>query len=140
LTDVAHGADAASPAAPIDPVLREILGNEVALHAGVIDAWLAECAATPLVPGEPVVRAVHTLHGAITMVEIDTVAAVLAPLETYVKRLRAASAPPAADGLAAMAECVELLRATMAHIEAGGIGSTEPRPDLVARIAALRDT
>jgi len=137
LTDDVDASDTGS-ATPIDPVLREILGKEIAMHAAVIESWLADCANEPLVPTEPVVRAVHTLHGAISMVDIGAVSAVLAPLESWVKRLVAASVPPDAEGLAVFAECAAMLRETMAYIDAGG---NEPaqRPDLVARAAALRD-
>lgn len=130
--------DGAALATPIDPVLREILGNEIAMHATVIENWLAACAQEPIVPTEPVVRAVHTLHGAISMVDIAAVVEVLAPLETYVKRLRAASNSPDAEGLAAFAECIDVLRTTMARIDSAG-GDAPDRSDLAARIVALRD-
>ncbi len=132
-----------APASTIDPVLREILSKEVAMHVATITDYLDACDSEPggLVPSESVVRAVHTLNGAISMVDIANVSHALAPLESYVKRLRAAHLCPDESGQNALAECVELLRNTMMEINSdpsSAVGGLD-RPDLIARIIALRD-
>jgi chemosensory pili system protein ChpA (sensor histidine kinase/response regulator) len=135
-----QAAFAASPLPNIDPVLFEILKSEVAAHLGVIDGYLAELRATPSLPAsEPLLRAVHTLNGAIAMVDIPVISHVLAPLEGYIKRLRASQHAPDSTGAAALGEASVLVRDTIAALE-----TAHPQlPDsaaLAARIADLRDT
>jgi chemosensory pili system protein ChpA (sensor histidine kinase/response regulator) len=129
----------AGPLPNVDPVLFDILQSEVAAHLGTIEDYLARCAPEPVRASEPLLRAVHTLNGAIAMVDIPAIGNVLAPLESYVKRLRGASAAPELDGIAALHETVALTREVMQRLEAR-------RPDLpdsgalADRVAALRDS
>ena len=130
---------AAGPLPNVDPVLFEILKSEVATHLSAIDAYLEQWHASPSLPvSEPLLRAVHTLNGAIAMVDIPTITHVLAPLEGYVKRLRARQASPDVAGAAALAESSALVRDSIAALE-----TARPQlPDsdaLAARIADLRD-
>jgi len=128
----------AGPLPNIDPVLFDILQSEVAAHLDVADEYLANCAPTPVRASESLLRAVHTLNGAIAMVDIPSIGNVLAPLETYIKRLRAADTVPSADGIAAMRDTVALTRDVMRRLESGDA----QLPDsgvLVARMTALRD-
>src|SRR5690606_19899890 len=86
----------------------------------------------------PVLRAVHTLSGAIAMVEIGTLSQVLAPLEGYLKRLRAQATPVDADGIAVLAESAALVREVMQRLDSG----SSELPDsgaLAERISAMRD-
>ncbi len=121
---------------PIDAVLLEILRSETAQHLETLRGWLDQ-------PGdgsvsEPLLRAVHTLNGAIAMVDIPAVGHALAPLETYLKRLRGSTQAMPAEGRAALAETATLIERVMAEYD-------RPRPQvpdsdgLAARIAALRD-
>ncbi|WP_297903910.1 Hpt domain-containing protein [Metallibacterium sp.] len=121
---------------PIDAVLLEILRSETAQHLDIIQAWLAA-------PGdrgvsEPLLRAVHTLNGAIAMVDIPVIGHVLAPLETYLKRLRGSAEPMPADGREALGEAAALITQIMAEYD-------RERPEvpdsdaLAARLAELRD-
>ncbi|HET6545786.1 MAG TPA: Hpt domain-containing protein, partial [Rhodanobacteraceae bacterium] len=147
IPDVAptHG-DAGTPGAgagpgllaDIDPVLFDILKTEVAGHLATVGAYLDECSPEPLLPTEPALRAVHTLTGAIAMVDIPTIAEVLAPLEGYFKRLRAASQPPLAAGVALIGEALALVRDVMTGLESGA-GELPDAGPLAARIATLRD-
>ncbi len=84
----------AGPMPNIDPVLFDILKSEVAAHLGVIGDYLDRCASAPVVASEALLRAVHTLNGAIAMVDIPALGQVLAPLEGYIKRLRGVGAAP----------------------------------------------
>ncbi|HST28851.1 MAG TPA: Hpt domain-containing protein [Rudaea sp.] len=134
-----QAAFAAGPLPNVDPVLFDILKSEVAAHLAAIDGYLSDWRATPSLPvSEPLLRAVHTLNGAIAMVDIPTITHVLAPLEGYSKRLRAGNRTLDADGAAALGEASTLVRDCIASLE-----SPHPQmPDssaLAARIAELRD-
>ncbi len=128
----------AGPLPNIDPVLFDILQSEVAAHLDVIDDYRARCVPEPVVASEALLRAVHTLNGAIAMVDIPTIGHVLAPLESYVKRLRGVTAAPDAAGIDALGETATLTREVMLRLEA----RNPELPDsttLVARVTALRD-
>ncbi|HEX4480654.1 MAG TPA: Hpt domain-containing protein [Rudaea sp.] len=130
----------AGPLPNIDPVLFDILKSEVASHLDTIDGYLDALKATPGTPAtEPLLRAVHTLNGAIAMVDIPVISAVLAPLEGYVKRLRARQQAPDAAGAAAMAETSQLVAGVIAELQ--NDNPQMPNSDeLAARVAQLRDT
>jgi chemosensory pili system protein ChpA (sensor histidine kinase/response regulator) len=130
----------AEPLPNIDPVLFEILKSEVATHLGVIDGYVEELRSAPALPAsEPLLRAVHTLNGAIAMVDIPVISHVLAPLEGYIKRLRAERRAPNAAGLAALAECSILVNQAITALE--DVHPRMPNSDaLAARVAELRDT
>ena len=131
---------AASPLPNIDPVLFDILKSEVTTHLGVIDAYIAELEHAPSTPvGEPVLRAVHTLNGAIAMVDIPVISHVLAPLEGFVKRLRAEHRAPDAAGARALRDSSQLVRDAISALEMPG-GAMPDSSALAARIVALRDT
>jgi chemosensory pili system protein ChpA (sensor histidine kinase/response regulator) len=128
----------AGPLPNIDPVLFDILQSEVAAHLSVIDDYLTRCEPAPVVASEALLRAAHTLHGAIAMVDIPVIGHVLAPLESYVKRLRGVAAAPDAAGINALRETAALTREVMRRLEA----RTPELPDssaLAARVTALRD-
>jgi len=128
----------ASPLPNIDPVLFDILETEVATHVGVIDDYLAGADPHDATISESLLRAVHTFHGAVAMVDIPAIGDVLAPLETYVKRLRASRVPVSAQGLDALRDTAVLAREVMRRLSA----QEAPLPDstdLTARIVALRD-
>ncbi|MBO9665127.1 Hpt domain-containing protein [Dokdonella sp.] len=128
----------AGPLPNVDPVLFDILQSEVAAHLGTIEDYLARCVPEPVRASEPLLRAVHTLNGAIAMVDIPPIGAVLAPLESYVKRLRGAAAAPDADGIAALQETIALTREVMQRLEAGRSDLPDSHA-LAVRVAALRD-
>jgi len=129
----------AGPLPNIDPVLFDILQSEVAAHLAVVDDYVAHCEPEAVRASESLLRAVHTLNGAIAMVDIPAIGNVLAPLETYIKRLRAADRVPARVGVAAMRDTAALTREVMQRLE-----SRDPQlPDstaLAARMVALRDS
>ncbi|HET7924138.1 MAG TPA: Hpt domain-containing protein, partial [Rhodanobacteraceae bacterium] len=128
----------AGPAANIDPVLFDILKSEVAQHLGVIGDYLDRSTPMPVVASETLLRAVHTLNGAIAMVDIAPLGHVLAPLEGYIKRLRGIGAAPGADGIAALEDTVSLARDVVQRLDMG-IGELPDSSGLVHRVIALRD-
>ncbi len=128
----------AGPTPNIDPVLFDILKSEVAQHLGVIGDYLDRSAPTPVVASETLLRAVHTLNGAIAMVDIPALGHVLAPLEGYIKRLRGIAAAPDADGITALEDTVSLARDVVQRLDMR-IGELPDSSDLVLRVTALRD-
>ncbi|WP_297830658.1 Hpt domain-containing protein [Thermomonas sp.] len=131
-------APAETVAVAVDPVLLEILGSEVGGHLETIDAWLAEARAGDARPTDALVRAIHTLNGAFAMTEVPSVTEFTAPAEGYVRRLIAAQAAPDADGIAAIGEMADAVRASTAALQ-----ETPDRVPLFAtlgeRMSALRD-
>lgn len=128
----------AGPLPNIDPVLFDILKSEVGQHLAVVDAFVDDSRRQPQPATDVLLRAVHTLHGAIAMVDIPVIGHVLAPLEGYVKRLRARDEIPGAVGLAALTDASTLARNVMIALENGD--AAMPDSDtLVERIIALRD-
>ncbi len=126
------------PLPPVDAVLLEILRSEVVQHLSTVRDYLIACKAQPQPVSEPLLRAVHTLNGAIAMVDIPVIGHVLAPFESYLKRLRALDQLPAPDGVHALADAATLIEQVMAQYDA----ITPVLPDsgtLAARVAALRD-
>ncbi len=123
---------------PMDPVLMEILRSEIAQHLATLRAALDAAGENEVSIDEPMLRAVHTLHGAIAMVEVPLLAEVLSPLEGYFKRLRAWNEPLRQDGREALVEAMQVTEQVAAQFDA-----SEPvLPDtenLVRRLCALRD-
>jgi chemosensory pili system protein ChpA (sensor histidine kinase/response regulator) len=123
---------------PVDPMLLEILRSEVGQHLGTMRDYLAHGDA-PKPINDAMVRAAHTLHGAVAMVDIPVLAAVLTPLETWFKRMRAAHVAPDAEGIAALRDSVALTDHVISQFDA-----PDPEiPDstaLAERLARLRDT
>ncbi|HVT32170.1 MAG TPA: Hpt domain-containing protein, partial [Rhodanobacteraceae bacterium] len=128
----------AGPTPNIDPVLFDILKSEVAAHLGVIGDYLDRWADTTAPASEALLRAVHTLNGAIAMVDLPALGHVLAPLEGYVKRLRGIGAAPDGEGIAALEDTIALAREVVARLDSG-IGALPDSSSLVQRVVALRD-
>lgn len=129
---------AAPPLPPVDAVLLDILRAEVAQYLTVIRANLARAGGDELPVDDALLRAVHTLHGAIGMVDIPVLIQVLAPLEGLIKRVRASGQPLRQEGVQALTDAADLVDHVMDQFDA-----PDPRvPDvsgLAARIAVLRD-
>ena len=123
---------------PVDPVLLEILRSEIVQHLTTVRDYLSTCGTDPQPVSEPLLRAMHTLNGAIAMVDIPVIGHVLAPFESYLKRLRALEQTPDADGVRALADAVVLIEQVMAQYDT--VNPVLPDSDpLAARVAALRD-
>ncbi|KAF1006662.1 MAG: Chemotaxis protein CheA [Luteibacter sp.] len=123
---------------PVDAVLLDILRTEVAQYLHVIRAYLTRAGQGELPVDDALLRAVHTLHGAIGMVDIPLLIQVLAPLEGLIKRVRASGQPLHRAGVDVLGEAADLVDHVMALFDT----PEAPVPDvfdLAARIAALRD-
>ncbi len=106
----------------------------------MVDGFVAEAqvAHQPLPASEPLLRAVHTLNGAVAMVDVPVITQVLAPLENYIKRLCAGHQAPTPDGLMVLSEASELIRRVLAALDRQT--HLPNADDLAQRIGMLRDT
>ncbi|HEY9511262.1 MAG TPA: Hpt domain-containing protein, partial [Rhodanobacter sp.] len=122
---------------PVDPVLLEILRSEVAQYVQLLRAAIQQSDGE-LPVSEELLRAVHTLHGAIAMVDIPLLTQLLAPLEVLFKRLRASAAALSTDGVQSLAQTIDVVDCVMRQFDAA-----QPQlPDvdaLTAQLIALRD-
>lgn len=122
---------------PVDSVLLEILRSEVAQYLQTIRAHIGR-SGSELRVEDALLRAVHTLHGAIAMVDIPLLTQLLSPLESLLKRLRAANVPLSTEGVHLLGRSADVVDHVMAQFDA-----TDPQlPDvdaLIARITELRD-
>jgi chemosensory pili system protein ChpA (sensor histidine kinase/response regulator) len=122
---------------PVDPVLLEILRSEVAQYLQIIRN-AANFADDELAVEDSLLRAVHTLHGAIAMVEIPLLMQLLSPLESLLKRLRAAGQPLSTEGVRLLRQSADVVDGVMAQFDAA-----HPQlPDasaLIERLEQLRD-
>jgi len=122
---------------PVDPVLLEILRSEVAQYLQTIRAAIQR-SKNDLPIGEELLRAVHTLHGAIAMVDIPLLTQLLSPLEGLFKRLRAANLPLSSDGVSLLGQTVDVVDHVMGQFDVA-----EPQlpsvDTLTAQIIAMRD-
>ncbi|MEO8998370.1 MAG: Hpt domain-containing protein, partial [Rhodanobacter sp.] len=122
---------------PVDPVLLEILRSEVAQYLQTIRAAIQRCK-NELPIGEELLRAVHTLHGAIAMVDIPLLTQLLSPLEGLFKRLRAANLPLSSDGVKLLGQSVDVVDHVMGQFDVAE--PQLPNVDaLTAQITAMRD-
>ncbi|TAH45377.1 MAG: response regulator [Gammaproteobacteria bacterium] len=129
----------AGPLPNLDPVLFDILKSETEMHLGVFEDFLAQARSSAMPVSEPLLRAAHTLSGAISMVEMRELAALLGPLETYLKRMRAGSSTVDAEGISVLSETAEIVRETMRRLDSGA--QSLPATDAItARVCALRDS
>jgi len=122
---------------PIDPVLLEILRSEVAQYLQTIRAAIQRSeGALPV--SEELLRAVHTLHGAIAMVDIPLLTQLLSPLEGLFKRLRASGQPLPVAGVRLLGQAADVVDRVMTQFDAP---AALPNADaLTAQITEMRDS
>ncbi|HEY8682918.1 MAG TPA: Hpt domain-containing protein, partial [Rhodanobacter sp.] len=122
---------------PVDPVLLEILRSEVAQYLQTIRATIQR-SGHELPIGEELLRAVHTLHGAIAMVDIPLLTQLLSPLEGLFKRLRASNLPLSPEGVRLLGQSADVVDHVMVQFD---VASPQlPNVDaLTAQIVDMRD-
>ena len=123
-----------------DPVLVDILKSESAAHVLVIRAYVTQVnsAASSLPVSEALLRAVHTLNGAIAMVDLPFVSNVLAPLEGYLKRVKNAAGLVDERGIDALSSTGDLVERMIKGIELGDVANIDSS-ELEAIVIGLRD-
>ena len=122
---------------PIDPVLLEILRSEVAQYLATIRTEINRVDGELRV-GDSLLRAVHTLHGAIAMVDIPLLTQLLSPLESLLKRLRAANKPLSPEGVLLLSQSADAVDHVMGQFDV----ASPQLPDLdslIHRLIELRD-
>ena len=123
---------------PIDPVLLDILRTEVSQYQQTIRTALSRTDDGHLPVDDALLRAVHTLHGAIGMVDIAPLIQVLAPMEGLLKRVRAGSGSLSPEGVLALGDVADLVDHIMAQFD-----DDEPYvpavDQLADRISRMRD-
>ncbi len=123
----------------VDPMLMEILSSEITSHVATMRRFLAEAEllASPPPVTEELLRAVHTMNGALSMVDLPVLTRFVGPLEGYLKRLRAQGHEPSFEGVEALRDSANCIEATMHSLENHlTVSSTEFLAD---RVVALRD-
>ncbi|WP_109124577.1 Hpt domain-containing protein [Dyella sp. C11] len=123
---------------PIDPVLLEILRSEVAQYLATIRTAINRTDGELRVE-DSLLRAVHTLHGAIAMVDIPVLTQLLSPLESLLKRLRAAGKPLSPEGVLLLSQSADAVDHVMGQFDV----ASPQLPDLdslIHRLAELRDS
>ncbi|WP_266169706.1 Hpt domain-containing protein [Dyella subtropica] len=122
---------------PVDPVLLEILRSEVAQYLQTIRHAINRVHGELRVD-DGLLRAVHTLHGAIAMVDIALLTQLLSPLESLLKRLRAAGEPLSVEGVSLLGKSADAVDHIMTQFDV----EHPVLPDLdalIQRIVELRD-
>ncbi len=136
-----HGGATIAHVSPldVDPVLMEILRSEVGAHLQAIRDYLAEWYGDGqgMPATEELLRAVHTLNGAVSMVELPAIAGLVSPLEGYLKRVRGHDLVLDRRAADLMSEAADSIDDCMERLEQG-----QPLPDLgpiIEEAIALRD-
>ncbi|MGO4702711.1 Hpt domain-containing protein [Dyella sp. 2RAB6] len=122
---------------PVDPVLLEILRSEVAQYLQTIRHAINRVDGELRVD-DGLLRAVHTLHGAIAMVDIPLLTQLLSPLESLLKRLRAGGHPLSAEGVNLLGKSADAVDYIMGQFDAEQPQLPELDP-LIRRLCELRD-
>jgi len=124
--------------AGIDEVLLEILSKETNTHLEVIDAFIAQCSEglPPFVVTEELYRACHTLHGSVTMANVEVAGAITRPLNNAIRRaydhdlsIDEPAVSACADAALAMIKIIDYL--------SGAAPELPDMDDLQARLHAL---
>ena len=128
---------AISPLPSVDPVLLEILRSEVAQYLQAIRTAIHRSSGE-LPVGEDLLRAVHTLHGAIAMVEIPLLTQLLSPLESLLKRVRSAGLALPVEGVRLLDRSADVVDHVMAQFDVAA--PQLPNVDLLTtQLIELRD-
>src|SRR6185312_15536959 len=128
---------AISPLPSVDPVLLEILRSEVAQYLQAIRTAIQRSSGE-LPVGEDLLRAVHTLHGAIAMVEIPLLTQLLSPLESLLKRVRGVGQALPVEGVRLLDRSADVVDHVMAQFDV----ATPQLPNvdlLTTQLVELRD-
>lgn len=125
----------------MDPVLFEIFQGETRSHTATIrefiDGYRAQGGACKVT--EPLLRALHTLHGSARMAGADSVATLAGELERYAKALLAEQLPIPSAGVTALEDAANLIDDVVSGIGQQGIEAPDCA-SMCERIAALQRT
>ncbi|HKJ08945.1 MAG TPA: Hpt domain-containing protein, partial [Gammaproteobacteria bacterium] len=121
--DEAEASQAPEADAAMDPVLFEIFHSETRGHTATIREFIDGCRGLTgaCKVTEPLIRALHTLHGSARMAGADGVAGLAGELEKYTKTLMAEQLPLPAEGVAALEEAANVVEDVVFRIGQGGL-------------------
>src|SRR6185312_635831 len=92
----------------VDPILLDVLRTEVGQHLDNMRRYLARDVDHNVPVDDELMRSVHTMHGAVAMVGVESLASMLAPMEVWVRRVRSADAPLDREGCDAVRDAVAM--------------------------------
>ena len=140
ISNQAHGSPGLPDALANDPVLVDILKSESASHVSVIRAYVDQVRQTGAnaAVSEALLRAVHTLNGAIAMVDLPFMSNVLAPMEGYLKRVKNAAGVVEDRGVDALSNTADLVEKMIQGIELGDVSNIDSE-HLAHVVVGLRD-
>ena len=125
--------------ANVDPVLLEILRAEVGTHLLTLQDWVDASSPVPQPASDALLRAVHTMNGAFAMTQVPVITDVLAPTESYIRRLIAQAELPSAAGIALLGEAAMAVLEVLEALHRPN-PRVAPQDALIARAIALRDS
>ncbi|NQD35799.1 response regulator [Permianibacter sp. IMCC34836] len=143
MAELAGEASAGLPTASVeeepDNTLYDIFAGEAGGHLDAIDSYLADMALSPFSPkvSDELIRALHTLKGSARMAQLDSIAAVISPLEKQARELQNRDANVPSDYLALLADGKTALAQALPALQAGQLPDAVPLLALAARIEAL---
>ncbi len=122
-----------------DPVLMDILKSESQTHVATVREYLRTVAIGGVQPvTNELLRAVHTLNGAISMVDLPFVSNVMGPLEGYLKRVKTKDVAVESLGVEALSSAADLIDHMLAGIDRLDVRGVDSR-GLEELVIALRD-
>ena len=117
----------------IDPALLDIFRSEAETHLQALQAFIDEARGQDRYPfSDSLTRALHTLKGSAHTAGIDAIAAVVAPLEKFVKSARA-------ENMQAQPEFIELLERAAQFVADGLSQSVNDQPQPLTGTDAFLD-
>ncbi|WP_288371202.1 Hpt domain-containing protein [uncultured Marinobacter sp.] len=119
----------------VDPILLEIFENETETHLQAINDFLATAGDKATVSyTDDLSRALHTLKGSANTAGIAPIAAVITPLERFVKESRAQNKRADRDVLELIADAKEFLTRGLAQLRDNPQADLEGTEDYLARL------
>src|SRR5690554_6559459 len=119
----------------VDPILLEIFENETETHLQTINDYLATAGDKATVSyTDDLSRALHTLKGSANTAGIAPIAAVITPLERFVKESRAQNKRADRDVLELIANAKEFLTRGLAQLRDNPQADLEGTEDYLARL------
>ncbi len=130
----------AQVAAEMEPELYEIFAKETGGHLDAIRAFLggARAAQTPQPVSDALYRACHTLHGSVTMANLDRAHGLTHALNRLVRRHAESDRPLAVEALSSIDEAVEEMERIVATINQNDAGQQTPQ-SLIEKLNAQTD-
>ena len=127
---------ASDPNPDSDDTLAEIFVSEARIHLQMLENFLAYAEAPIEVP-DAVQRSLHTLKGAANMAEMQSIARLISPLESYIKEMRALRHVADVDALMLLRDASGAAAAAIDRIELGEPEQVSNLDVLLQRISSL---